>query len=62
MTKLVLLLLNAALLAALWACGGASEAVLVPTSSFALTSAAALSGNLPADYTCDGAGSTPALA
>lgn len=62
MTKLVLLLLNAALLVALWACGGASEAVLVPTSSFALTSTAALAGNLPADYTCDGAGSTPALA
>jgi phosphatidylethanolamine-binding protein (PEBP) family uncharacterized protein len=35
--------------------------VIVPTSSFSLSSAAAVSGTLPASYTCDGTGSTPIL-
>jgi phosphatidylethanolamine-binding protein (PEBP) family uncharacterized protein len=51
-------------------CGGGSTATTAttssttsnsPTSSFSLTSASAVSGTLPAAYTCDGPGSTPAL-
>ena len=59
-----------AALASLAACGGGTEAAstVVPVvpgvpsgSSFSLSSAAAVNGTLPADYTCDGSGSTPAL-
>jgi phosphatidylethanolamine-binding protein (PEBP) family uncharacterized protein len=35
--------------------------VTPPTSTFTLTSAAAVGTQLPADFTCDGPGSTPAL-
>jgi phosphatidylethanolamine-binding protein (PEBP) family uncharacterized protein len=54
------------------ACGGGGSAssseasATIPTtpassSSFSLSSSAAVTGTLPADYTCDGVGSTPAL-
>jgi phosphatidylethanolamine-binding protein (PEBP) family uncharacterized protein len=35
--------------------------VITPTGSFTLTSASAVGTTLPADYTCDGVASTPAL-
>ncbi len=59
---------------AITACGGGGSAdstttpppttpTPTPTSgTFSVTSAAAVSGALPSDYTCDGPGSTPALA
>ena len=36
--------------------------VVTPVSSFSVSSVAAVNGTLPADYTCDGSGSTAALA
>ncbi len=71
-------LASLASLASLAACGGGSDTgstagttsvptvptvpVVTPGSSFSVSSAAAVNGALPADYTCDGSGSTPALA